>query len=82
MAAYIKNGQSGGPENWRGWHVGEPIPDFGPGRIYVMTIQADGDELDLILTAMKNLHLRQHGSYVVDLTDGSIVTEVGHDSGA
>lgn len=36
---------------WRTWHIGEPIPAEAKTR--VVTFQADGDELNLFLDAMK-----------------------------
>jgi hypothetical protein len=42
---WIKNGEMGGRE----WHIGEPVP---AGIHRVVTVQLDGDELDLLLDAM------------------------------
>lgn len=33
-----------------GWHLGDPVPEI---RARVVTLQADGDELDCLLDAMK-----------------------------
>lgn len=42
----------------REWHVGEPVPTI-PSGTNVVKFQADGDELDLILSAMrKTTHVR------------------------
>jgi hypothetical protein len=45
MSLYIKF-----DKGWFEWHFGEPVPPM-PSR--VVTFQADGDELDMILSAMK-----------------------------
>jgi hypothetical protein len=34
---------------WKEWHVGEPLPELEGG---VITFQADGDELDIILASL------------------------------
>lgn len=38
------------------WHVGQPVPSF-PERTRVLTFQADGHELELILAAMGKVHV-------------------------
>lgn len=35
--------------HWKEWHVGDPLPEI-EGR--VITFQADGDELDVILASL------------------------------
>lgn len=38
------------------WHIGEPVPAL---KARVVTFQADGDELDLILEAMRKTRSHQ-----------------------
>lgn len=40
------------PGHLQEWHVNEPLPEIKKG-VRVITFQADGHELDLILTAMR-----------------------------
>lgn len=47
-----------GAEIWEEWHVGEPVPEVGR----VVTFQADGDELELILKAMEGRNGRRSRS--------------------
>lgn len=49
MALHIKNGGMRALLPWVEWHTGEPLPEVGR----VVTIQADGDELEVILNALK-----------------------------
>jgi hypothetical protein len=54
MALYLRKGSK-----YVEWHIGEPLP-FVPNRM--TEIMADGDELDLILSAMDPAY-GPHGSY-------------------
>lgn len=40
------------------WHAGEPKPQGPKGRTAVMTFQADGDELQIILAALDSASKR------------------------
>jgi hypothetical protein len=47
------NDKNGCTEEWQTWHVGEPIPKVTYSN--VVTFQADGDELDLLIEAMEQV---------------------------
>lgn len=48
---------------WCEWHVGDPIPYSLIGR--VVTFQADGHELEMILLAMKNSRVNGRSKVVM-----------------
>lgn len=48
MALYIKIKTPVGTTAWFEWHTGEPLPPLGR----VVEMQADGDELEVILHAL------------------------------
>lgn len=54
------------------WHISEPVPQI-DNETRVITFQADGDELNLILNAMRRSRsttdaaYEPHGTLVVDL---------------
>jgi len=50
MSLFIAGGLAHDVINWTEWHIGEPIPVF-DGR--VITFQADGDELAVLIQAIK-----------------------------
>lgn len=52
MAAYFKNGDSSTEGRWYQWHVGEPLPRV-VNEARVLTVQADGHELDALLEALE-----------------------------
>lgn len=54
---YIIGKDRDGNEDVRGWHVGMPLPDI---KARVMTFQADGDELDVIMHALREREGRKH----------------------
>jgi len=54
---YIKDDEVGNTE----WHVGDPVPEI---KSRVVTFQADGHELELILSALAA------GTYLVQPDDG------------
>ena len=49
---YIQDVSSGIKRAIREWHIGDPMP-FVPPTTRIMSFQADGEELKLILSAMK-----------------------------
>ena len=58
---YIRDGVIAEPTTdaeraWKTWHTGDPVPKI---KERVVTFQADGDELNLILAAMRRLNADQ-----------------------
>ena len=55
---YIAKGSATTAARWHGWHVGDGRPKIDD-TTPVMTFQADGDELEMILQAMGKTHTNE-----------------------
>jgi hypothetical protein len=66
MAMYITYHRKDGRKVVKSWHINEPVPKV---EGYVVTFQADGDELNFLLAAMEQLDLDKSTGRLLPVTN-------------